>query len=179
MTSRRGFIPRMKRLALLTLTAASAAAIFATSLFAAENDAPQPAPSPAAETPAKKEGREMKKHDRRDRGEFRRGPGESGPRRGPEGFHRRGGPGEGMGLMHMLNLSDDQKARVKEIMEANRPKIEAIRKEEMARIKAVMEESMKQIEPLLTPDQKQVLADMEKLRASREKLMQDKTKPGE
>lgn len=84
-----------------------------------------------------------------------------------------------MGLTHMLNLSDDQKAKVKEIMEASRPKIEAIRKEEMARIKVVMEESMKQIEPLLTPDQKQVLADMEKLRASREKLQQDKGKAGE
>jgi hypothetical protein len=37
----------------------------------------------------------------------------------------------------------------------------------------VLDESMKQIETILTPDQKQVLADMEKLRQSREKLKKD------
>ena len=174
----------MKRIALFGLTAVGAAGLLASSLFAAESDAAKPTPSPAAEAPAKKEGPEGKKWGHRDRGpgEFRhgRGPERFGDRRGPEGFGRRGGA-EGFGrhggpggLDRMLNLTDDQKAKVKEIMEANRPKIEAIRKEEQAKIKAIMDESMKQLEPLLTADQKQVLTDMQKLRQSREKLDQDK-----
>jgi Spy/CpxP family protein refolding chaperone len=166
----------MKRIALLALSAAGAAGILATSLYAAESDTAKPAPSPTAEAPAKKEGCEGKKFGHRGPGEFRRG-------RGPERFGHRGGPGGREGFRHegrpggldrMLNLTDEQKAKVKEVMEANKPKIEAIRKEEMARIKAVMDESMKQIEPLLTADQKQVLTDMEKLRQSRAKLSQDK-----
>jgi Spy/CpxP family protein refolding chaperone len=160
----------MKRIALFAVAAAGSAALVLTQLRAEETTPPSPAPT--ADAPAKKEG--WKKMNR---GQDC-GPGKFGHRRGFEGFRHRG-PAEGMALGHMLNLTDDQKAKVKEIMDANRPKIEAIRKEEMARIKAVMEESMKQIEPLLTPDQKQVLTDMEKLRASREKLRQDKTKPTE
>ena len=169
----------MKRIALLGLTAAGAAGLLATSLFAAESDAAKPAPSPAAETPAKKEGCEGKKWDRRGHGgpgEFRRGRGPEGfgHRGGPDGFRRHDGPGGPGGFDRLLNLTDEQKVKVKEIMEANRPKIEAIRKEEQAKIKAVMDESRKQIEPLLTADQKQVLTDMEKLRQSREKLNQEK-----
>jgi Spy/CpxP family protein refolding chaperone len=163
----------MKRIALLGLTTLASAGLLATSLFAAESNAEKPAPPPAAETPAKKEGCGGKKFGHRGPGKFGhwRGPERFGHRGGPDGFRRPGGPG---GFGHMLNLTDEQKAKVKEIMEANRPKIEAIRKEQQAKIKAVMEESMKQIEPLLTADQKQVLADMEKLRQSREKLNQDK-----
>jgi Spy/CpxP family protein refolding chaperone len=170
----------MKRIALLGLSVAGAAGLLATSLIAAESDAAKPAPSPTAETPAKKDGCEGKKFGHRGPGEFGRGHGRErfshrgGPGGGPEGFRRHGGPGGPGGLDRMLNLTDEQKAKVKEIMEANKPKIEAIRKEEMAKIKAVMDDSMKQIEPLLTADQKQVLADMENLRKSREKLSKDK-----
>lgn len=166
----------MKRIALLGLSVASAAGILATSLIAAESDAAKPAPSPAAEAPAKKENCGWGKFGHRGPGEFRhgRGPERFGHRGGPGGV-REGGPGGPGGLDRMLNLTNEQKVKVKEIMEANRPKIEAIRKEEMARIKAVMDESMKQIEPILTADQKQVLTDMEKLRQSREKLNKDKS----
>lgn len=162
----------MKRIALFAAAAAGSAVLATASLHAEEPPPPPPGPAPSAGAPAGKEGwKKMKRgHDG--------GPGRFGPHRGFEGFRHRG-PHDGMALGHMLNLTDDQKAKVKEIMDANRPKIEAIRKEEMARIKAVMEESMKQIEPLLTPDQKQVLSDMEKLRASREKLQQDKSKAAE
>src|SRR6476646_7703806 len=48
------------------------------------------------------------------------------------GFHRRwerhrGHEFEGRMLSRLLNLTDEQKAKVKEIMEASRPKIKAIR----------------------------------------------------
>lgn len=165
----------MKRFALLGLSVAGAAGILATSLFAVESDAAQPAPSPTADAPAKKDGCEGKKFGRRGPGEFGRGHDRFGHRDGPEGFRRHGGPGGPGGLDRVLNLTDEQKAKVKAIMEANKPKIEAIRKEEMARIKAVLDDSMKQIEPLLTADQKQVLTDMENLRKSREKLNKDKS----
>ena len=166
----------MKRFTLLRLTAVGAAGLLASSVVAAESDAAKPTPSPAVETPAKGEGPGGKKWGHRGPkgpGAFGHGRGHErfGRRGGPEEFHRPGGPG---GLDRLLNLSDDQKAKVKEILEANRPKIEAIRKEEQARIKAVMDDSMKQIEPLLTADQKQVLADMQKLRESRQKLEKDK-----
>jgi LTXXQ motif. len=162
----------MKRIALLGLTAIGTAGLLVSPLTAAEGGADKPAPSQAAETPAKKEGHKGKKWQHRGPGGFKhdRRPGGFGfGHHGPRGFH----PGGPAGLSHLLNLTDEQKAKVKEIMDANRPKIEAIRKEEQAKIKAVLDESMKQIETILTPDQKQVLADMEKLRQSREKLKKD------
>jgi len=164
----------MKRIALLGLSVAGAAGILATSLFAAESDTAKPVPSPTADAPAKKDGCEGKKFGQRGPGGFGHGHDRFGGRGGPEGFRRHGGPGGPGGLDRALNLTDEQKAKVKEIMEANKPKIEAIRKEEMAKVKAVMDDSMKQIEPLLTADQKQVLIDMENLRKSREKLNKDK-----
>jgi Spy/CpxP family protein refolding chaperone len=165
----------MKRIALLGLSVAGAAGILASSLYAAESDAAKPAPSPTADAPAKKEGCEGRKFGRRGPGERDRGPERFGHRGGPEGFRRHGGPGGPGGLDRALNLTDEQKAKLKEIMEANKPKIEAIRKEEAAKIKAVLDDSMKQLQPLLTADQKQVLSDMENLRKSREKLNKDKS----
>ena len=45
----------------------------------------------------------------------------------------RGHEFEGRMLSRLLNLTDEQKAKVKEIMEASRPKIKAIREEERRR----------------------------------------------
>jgi len=69
-----------------------------------------------------------------------------------------------------LNLSEEQKAKVKAVMESKKPLLDAIREEQMQKMKIVMEEAEKEIRPILTPEQTQVLDDMKKLQASREKL---------
>lgn len=55
-------------------------------------------------------------------------------------------------------------------MEAQKPKIEAIRQEERAKIKAVFDEAETQIRPILTKEQQQVLDDAKKLEASKAAL---------
>ncbi|MEO6053300.1 MAG: hypothetical protein ABIP97_04740 [Chthoniobacterales bacterium] len=62
----------------------------------------------------------------------------------------KGGPGKG-GHQHPfqdLNLTDDQKKQVKAIMEEDKPKFEALRKEQIAKIRTI-----------LTPEQQKVLDD--------------------
>ena len=73
-------------------------------------------------------------------------------------------PGEMFG--RMLRLTDEQRAKVKEIMEAQKPKIEAIREEQRAKMKAVFAEIDKEIRPILTPEQVAVLDNAKKLRES-------------
>jgi Spy/CpxP family protein refolding chaperone len=163
-----------KPLTFLTLAVASGVAITGITHLWAENAAPSP--SPAQHEHAGGKG---------PHGDMRGGPG------GPEGwgcrrdggmgrFGHRGGPGGEMGhgqmMGRMLNLTDDQKAKVKAIMEANKPKIEEIRKEEQAKIQAVMEDSQKQIRPILTPEQQQVMDDAQKLREGAQKLREDAQK---
>ena len=82
-----------------------------------------------------------------------------GGERGPEGH-----------MLRELNLSEEQKAKVKAVMESKKPLLDAIREEQMQKMKIVMEEAEKEIRPILTPEQTQVLDDMKKLQASREKL---------
>ncbi|MEO8206896.1 MAG: hypothetical protein ABI615_12005 [Chthoniobacterales bacterium] len=79
----------------------------------------------------------------------------------PGGKGGKGGPhGKGdMGPLHKLNLTEDQKKQVKAIMDADRPKIEAIR-----------EEQMKKIRTILTPEQQKVLDDMQSLHESQKAL---------
>ncbi len=137
------------------------AALAFTSLQAADGD--KPGPPPGKDKP---------------RGEWKHGPREGGPdhRRGPGdrgGFHR---PGGDFGPMAMLNLTEDQKARVKEIFEANRPKIEAIRQEEQQKIRLIMEESQKQMRTVLTPEQLQVFDEAQKLREDERKLRESARK---
>lgn len=74
---------------------------------------------------------------------------------------------------HDLNLSAEQKEKVKAIMEANKPKFKAIMDEQRTKMQALMEETQKEIRPLLTPDQQQVLDDTIKLRESQRKLRED------
>jgi len=76
-----------------------------------------------------------------------------------------------------LNLTPEQKAKVKAVMEAQKPKIEAIRQEERAKIKAVFDDAETQIRPLLTKEQVQVLDDAKKLEASKAALRKDDKKP--
>lgn len=82
-----------------------------------------------------------------------------GPEMGPLG--RMAGP---------LNLTDEQKAKAKEIMEATKPKVEAIREEEQKKIQAVMDEAMNQIRPELTADQQAVFDALIKVREEQRSL---------
>lgn len=104
-----------------------------------------------------------------------RGP---GPGHGPKdrkdwGKDRRfrGGPDQepgkgGFDLGRMLQLTPEQKEKVKAIMETQKPKIQAIREEERAKMKAIFDDVDKQIRPLLTPEQVAVLDNAKKLRES-------------
>jgi Spy/CpxP family protein refolding chaperone len=81
--------------------------------------------------------------------------------------------GDGQMLDRLLNLTDEQKEKVKEIMEASRPKIKAIREEQRAKMQAVRDEARKQIRPLLTPAQQKVFDDAQKLREDARKLREE------
>jgi Spy/CpxP family protein refolding chaperone len=73
-------------------------------------------------------------------------------------------------LDRLLNLTDEQEAKVKEIMKATKPKVQAIREEQRAKIEAVMEDARRQIRPLLTPAQQKVFDDAQKLREDARRL---------
>jgi Spy/CpxP family protein refolding chaperone len=94
-------------------------------------------------------------------------------------FHRPGrfwGGHRGHGvekLDRLLNLTSEQKEKVKEIMEASQPKIRAIREEQRAKVQAVMDDARKQIRPLLTPAQQKVFDDAQKLREDARKLKEE------
>jgi len=76
------------------------------------------------------------------------------PPSGPEEWHHGpGGPLEH--LSHELNLTDDQKAKIKPILEQNMPQLKAIHEEAVAKAKPIMDSMAAQIRPLLTPDQQQ------------------------
>jgi len=93
------------------------------------------------------------------------------------GWERRWGHGNEEAMLdRLLNLTDDQKQKVKGIIEAGRPKIKAIKEEERAKIQAVKDEMRQQIRPILTPDQQKVLDDAQKLRESAKQLREDARK---
>ena len=93
------------------------------------------------------------------------------------GWERRWGHGNEEAMLdRLLNLTDDQKQKVKGIIEAGRPKIKAIKEEERAKIQAVKDEMRQQIRPILTPDQQKVLDDAQKLRDSAKQLREDARK---
>jgi Spy/CpxP family protein refolding chaperone len=93
-----------------------------------------------------------------------------------------GGPGakggkgskQSEGLRHpfaeALQLTDEQKAKAKELLEAAQPKIEAIREEQRAKIKAVVDDSLKELRPMLSPQQQAVFDDLQKLQADKAAL---------
>jgi Spy/CpxP family protein refolding chaperone len=122
-----------------------------------------PAPQVSAEKGSSVSGDPQKTCEYR-RGKFR----DHGSRWG----HRRG-QGELQMLDRLLNLTDEQKQKVQEIVDAGKPKIKAIREEQRAKIQAVRDEMRQQIRPLLTPAQQKVLDDAQKLRESARKLKED------
>src|SRR4051812_27807002 len=100
------------------------------------------------------------------------GGGGHGARGGWQG-HR----GHGMMFEHMteeLNLTADQQAKVKPIVDAARPQLQAIHQEAMQKSKAVMDDTMSKIRPLLTPEQQKKADDIkaahEQMRDAAKKL---------
>lgn len=75
---------------------------------------------------------------------------------GPKGWHHGpGGPLEH--LTRELNLTDDQKAKIKPILDQNLPQLKAIHDEAVAKAKPIMDTMAAQIRPILTPEQQQKL----------------------
>jgi hypothetical protein len=156
----------MKRSALL---AGILAALSLVPLRAADPATPAP-PQSSAEKSDKPMHPGMK-------GRSHEGPGgwgaHRGMDRGPRGFRDKGGSGgaceKGACPMaaDMLQLSEEQKKKVKEAMKAAKPRIAAIRAEEEAKIAAVMAEAVR---PLLDEKQQAVFDDLQKLRQDRASL---------
>lgn len=79
--------------------------------------------------------------------------------------HFRGWHRHGFGLEHMtkaLDLTPEQEAKVKPIVEQTRPQIVAIHQEAMQKAKGVVDNAMSQIRPLLTAEQQKKLDDLKK-----------------
>ena len=76
-------------------------------------------------------------------------------------------------LDRLLNLTQEQKEKVKEIMATSRPKIKAIREEQRAKIQVVMNDARKQIRPILSPAQQKVFDDAQQLRENARKLKEE------
>ncbi|HEY5770391.1 MAG TPA: hypothetical protein VIS71_11145 [Terrimicrobium sp.] len=160
----------MKQTILLSLAGLTAAAALVIShLDAAE---PNPAVSPP-ETPAAQADPPSKDSQKFCGSDQFGGARERFHRPGCHWARHRDHAREGQMLDRLLNLTDEQKEKVKEIMEASRPRIRAIREEQRAKIQAVRDEARKQIRPLLTPDQQKVFDDAQKLREDARKLKEE------
>ena len=75
-----------------------------------------------------------------------------------------GGHGE-FGLEHMtksLNLTADQQAKVKPILDAAKPQLQAIHQDAMTKAQAVHDSVASQIRPLLTADQQSKFDQLQK-----------------
>jgi Spy/CpxP family protein refolding chaperone len=76
-------------------------------------------------------------------------------------------------LDRLLNLTEEQKEKVKEIMAASGPKIKAIREEQRVKIQAVRDDARRQIRPILSPAQQKVFDDAQQLRENARKLKEE------
>jgi Spy/CpxP family protein refolding chaperone len=69
-----------------------------------------------------------------------------------------------------LNLSDEQKAQMKEIRESTRAKIDAVlTNEQKAKIRAIRQEARKEMDAVLTPEQR---AQLQQQRQMRQQMQQ-------
>lgn len=159
----------MKHTILLSMVGVLGAGTLAISQLGAADpiSASSPAPQESVEKGSPPPGDPQKTcgYDRCDRG--------GGKFRGHGWGHRRGHGGEMEMLDRLLNLTDEQKQKVTEIVKAGKPRIKAIKEEERAKIQAVKDEVRQQIRPLLTPAQQKVFDDAQKLRESARKLRED------
>jgi len=64
-------------------------------------------------------------------------------------------------IVTVLNLTEDQKAKVQPILDQAKPQLQAIREEAMTKSKAVMENAKGQLKLILTPDQQKKLDEIE------------------
>lgn len=106
----------------------------------------------------------------------------AGGRWGHGGSGMRGHRGHGMMFEHMteeLNLTADQQAKVKPIVDAARPQLQAIHEEAMQKSKAVMDDTMAKVRPLLTPEQQKKADDIkaahQQMRDAQKKLRNAKS----
>jgi protein CpxP len=79
------------------------------------------------------------------------------------------------GLEHMtksLDLTPDQQAKVKPILDQTRPQVVAIHQEAMQKTHAVMDGAMSQIRPLLTPEQQKKFDGLKKAHEDMRKARQ-------
>jgi Spy/CpxP family protein refolding chaperone len=155
----------------LILAAGAFAALSLASLRAADPTSAPPQP------PAEKSDTQKPMHPGM-MGRQHEGPGgwgmHRGMDRGPRGFRdKKGGPAgptceKGVcPIVGMLQLTDDQKQKVKEAMKATEPKIAAIRAEEQAKIAEVIAQTVR---PLLDEKQQAVFDDLQKLRQDKLQL---------
>jgi len=76
----------------------------------------------------------------------------------------------GFGLKHVtkeLELTPQQEAQVKPVIDAAKPQLRAIHEEAMQKSRAIIDASIAQIRPVLTPEQQ---AKLDKLQAAHEKM---------
>jgi periplasmic protein CpxP/Spy len=82
----------------------------------------------------------------------------------------RGGGGRGHGVERLtegLNLTPDQQAKIRPIIDQAQPKVAEIHREAMQKMKAVMASTASQIRPLLTPEQQKTFDENQKSRRGR------------
>ncbi len=153
----------MKR-TLLTLVASGALAGAAMVIAADNSSQDSPPPPPKLEKgdrpggPGGKGPRDFRGHD----GE--RGPGAFGDREGGPGFR----------LAGALDLTKEQRDKLKTILDGQKDKIKAIREEARQKMDAVMADVESQLRPSLTAEQQKVLDDLKSLEKSREALKDQK-----
>ena len=94
------------------------------------------------------------------------------------------GPGPGPGMMHhmmgnplehlseKLDLTPDQKAKVKPIVDQTRPQVEALHKEAMDKARTILENAGAQIRPLLTAQQQEKFDAMKQAHQQMRKAME-------
>jgi Spy/CpxP family protein refolding chaperone len=97
--------------------------------------------------------------------------GQGGPNGG--GWHRHGHGFGLQGLTKTLNLSADQQAKVKPILDQAKPQIIAIHKDARQKSQAVISNAMSQIRPLLNADQQKKFDDLQKARQDMRTAMQE------
>jgi Spy/CpxP family protein refolding chaperone len=81
-----------------------------------------------------------------------------------------GGGGRRHGVERLtegLNLTPDQQAKIRPIIDQAQPKIAEIHREAMQKMKAVMASTASQIRPLLTPEQQKTFDENQKSRRGR------------
>jgi Spy/CpxP family protein refolding chaperone len=82
----------------------------------------------------------------------------------------RGGGDRGHGVERLtegLNLTPDQQAKIRPIIDQAQPKVAEIHREAMQKMKAVMASTASQIRPLLTPEQQKTFDENQKSRRGR------------